>query len=117
MSYKSNTCFSKRDGSALSTYESQEEADNGANYANEKYQRDLKAYICDKCNLWHLSPKDRETPNSICKHCTDGENKPKALYQTEGNARRRAEILYNEKAIRLNIYKCEYSEGWHLTKS
>jgi|SaaInl8_200m_RNA_FD_contig_31_1827350_length_952_multi_3_in_0_out_0_1 hypothetical protein len=116
MNGKSNSCMNKRTGEPLTEYYSEYEAQDGANYANATYGHNLVPYKCDKCGLWHLSPKNRQTPSTKCYACTDSRGYLKSLYQTREHAKTRAEILYKEKGIRLKIYRCVYSDGWHLTK-
>jgi len=113
---KSNTCFNKKDGAPLSVYKTEHEAQEAANYANNTYDNNLSSYQCNKCNDFHLSPKDRQTPSSICNSCTGGDGRYKHLYQTKEDAKKRSDILYNEQGISLNVYQCHYSDGWHLTK-
>jgi hypothetical protein len=117
MSRKSASCKSARTGAPLTEYDSEYEAQEGANYANSVYGNNLIPYQCDKCGLWHLSPKNRQTPSTTCRSCIDSNGYPKDLYRMEGDAERRAEIIYKEQGIRLKIYKCPYNNGWHLTKS
>jgi hypothetical protein len=116
MSYKSDTCFSKHNNSPLTTYSSEDEAKNGADYSNLEYGNNLIPYECDNCNEWHLSPKNRSTQNTTCDICTDSNGNHKDSYLTKDDAQRRADILYEERDISLNVYKCEHNNGWHLTK-
>ena len=116
MNTKSTSCFSKRTGEPLTEYYSEDEAWEGANYANDQYGNNLVPYQCKDYNHWHLSPEDRQTPNRECYDCTDGGGNYKALYHSEEDAERRAEILYEEQGIRLKVYKCPHNDGWHLTK-
>ena len=68
----------------------------------------------DKCGLWHLSPKDRQTKNFLSR-CHDSSGKPKHAYETKADAERRAEILLKEQGKRLKVYKCQDCGYWHLT--
>lgn len=113
---KSETCFSKQTGSALTEYNSEDEAEQGANYANFNYGRDLGPYFCSKCRKWHLAPKDRQTPSVKCDYCRGRDGKAKDLYHTFSDAKKRAEIIKQEKGLVLQVYECEYNSGWHLTK-
>ena len=117
MSYKSEICFSKQTDKPLTTYESEEEASDGANYANINYGNDLSSYHCSKCSNWHLSPSNRMTKSVKCRDCDDRNGKMKDLYETKVDAQRRADILFEEKGVLLSIYECPFSSGWHLTKS
>lgn len=112
---KSNTCF-KKDGQPLTEYWSEYEAQEGADYINNTYNKNLSSYACKKCGKFHLSPKDRQTPSTICPSCVDGNGTPKDLYSNEESARRRAAILHEEWKLELNIYECPDHDGWHLTK-
>lgn len=88
MSYKSEECFSSRDNSPLTTYLSEDEAKNGADYVNVKYDRDLVFYKCDRCALWHLTPNSRHTRSRECDYCTDSNGSYKQLYFTENEAQK-----------------------------
>jgi hypothetical protein len=116
MSYKSETCFRRHDNSPLTTYTSFEEAENSAEYINIQYSNNLIPYECDTCSLWHLTPKDRHTQSKECDYCTDSNGSYKQLYFTESDAQKRADILFKEHGVLLNIYKCPHSHGFHLTK-
>jgi len=115
MSYKSELCF-KQNGEPKTVYESEFEASDGANYANEIYGNNLVPYYCNSCNYWHLSPSNRMTKSIKCRNCKDRNGNVKDLYETQKDAQRRADILFEEKGILLSIYKCSFSSGWHLTK-
>ncbi len=116
MDRKSLTCMNRRTGKPLTEYDSEYEAIDAAEYVNRTYRLNLVPYKCHKCGLWHLSPKNRQTPSKKCYNCLDAAGAPKDLYRTREIAERRAEILYYEKGVSLNIYKCPYANGWHLTK-
>ena len=101
---KSSTCTGNN--GPLSEFDS--EAD--ALYCIEEMRiNNLVPYKCQKCKKWHLSPKNRQTPSTKCNSCH------KDLYSTKAIALRRAEIIREEKGVRLSVYKCSYMEGWHLT--
>jgi hypothetical protein len=116
MSRKSSSCFSSRSGSSLTEYDSEYESQEGADHANRTYGHDLGPYQCGNCGLWHLSPKNRQTPSTRCPSCTGRDGQNKALYSSEEIAERRAYILYQEQGIGLSVYECPYYHGWHLTK-
>ena len=116
MSGKSATCIGKQSGKPLTEYDSEQEAQEGANYANQKYGNQLTPYACDRCGMWHLAPRNRQTPSEKCRHCSGADGKPKDAYQSRKDAQRRADILYNEQGAVLKVYECEYGQGWHLTK-
>ena len=115
MPEKSSTCF-KKNGEPLSTYFSKAEADDGASYVNSQYGLDLSPYNCSTCGNWHLSPKDRQTQNTVCAYCIDSYGRHKALYETFEGASKRADIIRKERGITLNVYECPHQAGWHLTK-
>jgi len=114
---KSETCFGKVSGQPLTQYFDLEEALHGAEYAKEYYDNDLSPYNCNKCGFWHLSPKSRQTPSHKCHHCTSSDGIQKDSYRSKQEARLRADIIYDEQGIRLKVYQCQFSSGWHLTKS
>lgn len=114
---KSDTCFGKMSGKALSVYFDEEEALSTAEYSKEIYNNELVPYKCSKCDYWHLSPKFRVTPSEKCEKCTAGDGSSKETYRTRKEANIRANIIYNEQGIKLRVYRCKYGNGWHLTKS
>jgi len=116
MRRKSGSCFSKSHGKPLTVYASISEAQRSANYINYQYEKKLVPYQCSKCGEWHLSPEDRQTPITKCRHCRSFDGKHKDLYDSEVDAGKRATILKKEKGISLKAYKCPYNDGWHLSK-
>jgi len=116
MSRKSDTCFNKLNGRPLSEYYSKSEALESASYTKRKFGQNLIPYKCDSCGFWHLSPKNRQTPSTTCKYCTDRNGNYKELYQSKSDAEKRAKILARENHVKLKVYQCPYSDGWHLTK-
>ena len=117
MNRKSETCIGKKSGKPLSEYDSEREAKDGADHANSRYQQDLVPYQCDRCGLWHLAPKSRQTPSEKCGRCTGKDGKPKDAYQSRDDAERRADILRKEQGATLKVYACEHGNGWHLTST
>ena len=115
MPYQSEICF-KKNGEPLVTYLSKHDALNGANHVII-YGNQLMPYRCPKCGYFHLTPENRHTPSKKCSYCLDSNGNSKELYETQEAAERRAEIIAEEKGIRLKIYKCPYQDGWHLTKN
>lgn len=113
---KSNVCFSKKNNEPLTVYSSEYQAQEGADYINNTYNKNLSPYKCSNCDNFHLSPVDRQTPSSKCRNCTSSTGSYKDLYRTKEGAQRRASILYKERNLSLNIYPCRYNSGWHLTK-
>lgn len=116
MSLKSPTCVGKKSGKPLTEYASLAEAEDGAAHANKAYRQNLVPYQCDTCGLWHLSPKSRQTPSTTCRFCTGADGSPKEAYRSQRDAERRAGILRKEQGVSLKVYKCEYSDAWHLTR-
>ena len=112
---KSDTCTSKLNGKPLSVYYSKAGGQRGADEANERYGHNLVPYHCKECDFWHLSPKDRQTPNKKCSSCKDYKGNLKNLYETEQDAIRRSQILFEEQGVKLKVYKCPHVDGWHLT--
>lgn len=114
---KSDTCVGKKSGKPLTEYDSQHEAQEGADHANSTYGQGLVPYQCDRCEMWHLSPENRQTPSTRCGYCRGSDGKPKESYGSAEDAQRRADILRREQGVSLQVYACEYGSGWHLTRS
>jgi len=115
MSIKSRTCMGAVSKTPLTEYATEDEARAGAACALTRYGRQLEPYRCDRCRRWHLTPADRQTPSSTCSSCIGRDGRPKARYESQAIAERRAEILLREQALPLRVYPCPYG-GWHLTK-
>jgi hypothetical protein len=120
MSKKSSTCNGKKSGNPLTEYNSFEDAEEGADYANANYGSNLVPYLCQICNQWHLSPKDRQTEvvnsdDGYDCNCVGSDGTPKDLYRTQKDATQRAKCLYEDNGIRLQVYKCDETSMWHLT--
>jgi predicted RNA-binding Zn-ribbon protein involved in translation (DUF1610 family) len=113
---KSETCLGRVSGEPLTVYWSRSEAEDGAWHVRSKHGREMAAYQCDRCGGWHLAPADRQTTSRQSGCCHDRNGRPKALYATESDARRRAEILAQERGTSLTVYRCPEGGGWHLTK-
>ena len=116
MSGKSTTCIGKVSGKPLTEYDSLEEAEDGAGYANDTYRSNLVPYACSVCGKWHLSPKDRVTPSEKCPFCKGANGEQKEAYRSRRDAERRADILRKEQGVSLKVYACEHSDAWHLTR-
>lgn len=116
MGLKSRTCIGKATGKALTEYASQEEAQEGADYASSNYGRHMDPYKCDKCKQWHIAPESRRTPSNKCPKCVGTDGVAKDAYRSESEAKRRANILRKEQGADLKVYACEHGNGWHLTK-
>ena len=113
---KSRTCFGKATGKPLSEYATRCEALRSAAYARREFGRELEAYECRHCGLWHLSPVERRTPSVSCDWCTSSGGAHKELYRSEDGALRRARFVEEDEGVRLRVYRCPYGGGWHLTK-
>lgn len=111
--FDSPTCTSKK-GTPLKSYDSELEADEAAEYVKYQYKNEQVKYKCQKCGYWHLSPKERQTPNHVST-CLDSDGKPKHAYPTRETAEKRAEIIFQEKGIKLSVYQCGSCHEWHLT--
>lgn len=112
---KSRTCKGKISGTYLNEYVSEEEAQSHADYLNNN----SVPYKCKTCNMWHLSPKDRNIPgraSGVDCGCKDSFGRKKELYITKSSAEQRAVMIGKEKGIALSVYKCKKGQGWHLTK-
>lgn len=116
MANKSRTCTGVVSKEPLTEYFSESEAREGAAYALARHGRAMVPYRCQRCDHWHLSPSDRQTRSSTCSSCAGRDGRPKARYESEDAATRRAEILAHEQHVSLRAYPCPYGGGWHLTK-
>ncbi|WP_221796216.1 hypothetical protein [Oceanobacter mangrovi] len=112
-----STLCTTRTGKPRACYSTQEQAQSAADYAESAYGNAMVPYFCNRCSYWHLCPKDRHTPSTICNHCTDGNGRPKQLYLTYESAKKRAQLRYEEDGVLLNVYECCHNRGWHLTKN
>jgi hypothetical protein len=115
MARKSIICTGKVSRTALTEYDSEAEALEGARYALDRYGQHNVPYRCNRCSLWHLSPANRQTPSTTCDVCHGQDGRPKATYATQQDAERRAAILLSEQGVELRAYPCDHG-GWHLTK-
>ena len=89
----------------LKDYESEYEAQEAIEYVKRQYGNEQVSYKCSRCGYWHLSPKERQTPNHIS-YCLDSNGKTKQGYPTYEATKRRAEIIFDEKGIELFVYHC-----------
>ncbi len=53
--------------------------------------------------------------NEICS-CRDSHGQLKDLYDSEASAQAEADTLSGHNQLKLNVYRCPYGSGWHLTK-
>lgn len=111
--FESAVC-KKKDGKPLKSYESEFEAKEAIEYVKMKYGDEQVIYKCSKCNFWHLSPKERQTPNHKS-NCLDSNGKPKQAYPTKESAEARAKIIFEEQGTKLYVYQCDQCGEYHLT--
>ncbi len=109
-------CIGKASGTPLKKYYSDSEAHEAVLYVKYNHGKEMTQYLCDKCGLWHLSPVSRATPSHSCHYCVGSNGRSKASYRTKQDALLRAEIIEDERGLRLNTYQCSHGDGWHLTK-
>lgn len=114
---KSQTCFGKVSKQPLREYFTEYEANDAAEYTKQNYGNDFIPYLCKKCTYWHLSPKNRQTPSKKCDQCSGGDGTSKGSYESKKDAKIRANILFDERGVSLDVYQCKHGGGWHLTKS
>ena len=55
-------------------------------------------------------------PAKLHNCCTDREGNIKTVYSCKYEALDVAKLRSVEAGLKINIYKCRYGEGWHLTK-
>lgn len=112
---KSTTCSSSK-GQPLTEYPSSAAAMEAARYVAGQHRLDLTPYRCSRCHHWHLSPRSRNTPSDRCSFCTSSSGEAKALYPSKSDAVQRARIIGEERGLRLKVYACPHTRGWHLTR-
>ena len=112
-----SSCIRRGTRKPLRSYFSRSEAELAAEYVLARFGHDQVPYRCRTCESWHLTPRERHTPSFPCPDCTSGGGEPKASYETEDAAERRASILRRERGVSLRVYDCPYGNGWHLTSS
>lgn len=63
-------------------------------------------------------PKSRDiyTSNKKVCRCCDSEGMPKVLYKYKMDAQRATKFISDRENIKLKIYHCPTSEGWHLSR-
>jgi hypothetical protein len=113
---KSRSCRGSSSDGALTEYDTEREATEGAAFIKKKHKRTLVPYLCGRRSLWHLAPIGRQTPSTTCNSCVGGDGLPKEAYQTQDTAQKRANILRKERSVLLQVYECPRGNGWHLTK-
>ena len=113
---KSRTCKGSSSDGALTEFDTEQEAQEGAAYIKKKHKRTLVSYLCSRCAKWHLAPISRQTPSTTCGSCVGSDKLPKESYSTEEIAEKRARILRKEQGVTLQIYRCPRGEGWHFTR-
>ena len=111
--FDSGTCKTK-DGTPLKSYESEAEAKEAVKFVKNKYKNEQVSYKCSNCGFWHLSPKERQTPNHKS-NCLDSTGKPKQAYPSKEVAVTRAKIIFEEQGIKLYVYHCAQCGEYHLT--
>lgn len=111
--FDSDIC-KKKDGLPLKTYEFEYEAQEAIEYVKRQYGNEQVSYKCSRCGYWHLSPKERQTPNHRS-YCLDSNGRTKQAYPTYEAAKRRAEIIFEEQEKKLFVYHCDQCNEYHLT--
>ena len=101
-------------GKEINGFTEFEEADSSRKYMESQFKKEFYVYFCNECNLYHISPKDRQTRMFIS-DCLDSAGQPKQSYLTELEANNRKNIIFNEKGIKLFSYKCDKCGYFHLT--
>lgn len=114
---KSDTCLGEVSGKPVRSYCSELEAQIAVEYFTSVFDNQLAPYKCQRCDYWHLSTQCRMATCRKCNRCTSAIGEYKNSYATSKEARLRACIIYDERGIELDIYKCKYGNGWHLTKT
>jgi len=76
-----------------------------------QYGQKLFPYNCRICDGIHIRPHGTPAPGLFCKHCK------KMGYESEKDARLVAAKRLKDDNVRLKVYKCLWSDEYHLTKS
>lgn len=97
-------------------YDTQEEAELSADYHNHCHGRDMTAYNCRKCGLWHLAPRGSGVTNDKCLFCMGSDGSQKTTYPTREAAERQAEHTRRATGLKLTAYRCPVGTGYHLTR-
>ena len=61
------------------------------------------------------SLSDKNTSEMVCL-CKDSKGNGKFLYITYSEARQKSIFLQKEQQIKLKVYACPSTDGWHLSK-
>ena len=109
---KSTTCRSTT-GGFLTEYASAGEARAGARHVQQRFGREMEAYQCGLCDMWHLAPAEPAPVVREC-GCSGKGGAPKRLYRSRGEAEQRAAQSADSRF--LGVYPCpETPDGWHIT--
>ena len=111
---KSSTCFS-RTGNPLTEYDTVDEAQSSADYENGRNGCDLVPYQCQKCEKFHLKPREFfvQKLTTLCS-CSGIKGNGKDAYPTRADAEKMAGIRA-KAGVRLSVYECPEGNGYHLT--
>ncbi len=109
-------CVSKRTGNKIKSYNDIADALYAATRTLEMNGLALVPYQCEDCGMLHLTPEGRKTPSTKCNNCISADGSYKQLYATKQAAQLRADIILQEDGVLLKVYKCGYSNGFHLAK-
>ena len=101
-------------GKEINGFTEFEEANSTCKYMETQFKKEFYVYFCNECQLYHISPKDRQT-RMFKSECLDSFGNPKQSYLTEMEANTRKDIIFNEKGIKLFAYKCDKCNYFHLT--
>ena len=105
---KSKSCFNIK-GEPLTEYNSESDAEKGADYAKNRYGHILNVYRCSKCGKWHLSPTKKSGK------CFTKKGIPLIEYDSEADAKEG--IIHAKKNYDSDLipYKCSKCGKWHLS--
>ncbi|MCJ8315238.1 MAG: hypothetical protein HRU38_24710 [Saccharospirillaceae bacterium] len=81
----------------------------------DKFNEELDLYENDKFNKWQLSSKPIKGITK-CQHCKGCDGECKIAYSTRAEAYNKASSIYKKRKTTLFEYRCNYCEGWHLSK-
>ena len=83
----SSTCYGKISGKTLTQYDCYYKAMCAASRVSEEHDKEMVSYKCERCQLWHLTPIERQTEhtNWSCM-CKDENGQSKDCYKSKEDA-------------------------------
>ncbi|MBN2824667.1 MAG: hypothetical protein JXQ76_05040 [Campylobacterales bacterium] len=80
----------------------------------EELKRIKKLILAKPLPTLFIQEQTNPKENAIC-ICQDSKGEFKTLYPTQTKASQQAKLLFETKGIKLKIYPCPDTLGWHLS--